>query len=545
MIEAPKKTASSQSGKKSRRGLGAAPAWLRIALSAAFLTAVPIAIYVFYYQAERVDDATVRNFRALDAAAGRVTDVLENLSNVVRNHSFNVSLDMLDEVYDRVCRGACSDDVEVSIVTNDVVAAIKTWKSHAQARDRNPAGIDSNLKTELTYELAEFILRRSTDRQTNLRIWKELLSLLKDYRDRYDATGNTTISVEVTPVPRNPTLEFVEHLSIPNFELPFTELARSRCQPSTRLVERSGGLRVEITDCRPFRERSPKLHEALEKHLPDEENHPVLAALDLFGVRSVVGLDGMLSAATAHLSRFFDSHLITDRRGHILFDIGVPPEFDSAMEVRQATALAFSNHVDLAALLSEAAPSADGPFGQAERPSNTSTAAGQSIVKSHWVRDIELLVFLHPFIVNNIAFSETGDWPTEPGTPYDRVFYMVGVVGADDLRNEAMRLRSSWVVTATLLVLALLTLFPLLWFWTAGDRLTLGPWSSTGIVLIPAIGVVLYVVLALGMVTNGMDEISLDHVAEKIAVRMKSKFNRELDDRIHFCTMLQFFLTSR
>ena len=376
--------------------------------------------------------------------------------------------------------------------------------------------------------------------------------------------GTTRYRSRVAPAPRAATIALVERLkamrgrsggmcspdrtapsqggrACPDFDLLLRESDRSRCEPSTRLVERNGGLRVQITDCRPLRTRSPELYQALKKRLERHERteldaartHPVLAALDLFGVRSVVDLDRMLSDATGHLSRFFDSNLIADRHGRLLFKIDDPPEFVSGMDVRRATALAFANHVDLGVLLSESVPSADVGFGdEAEPPPAASAPAGRSIVKSHRVGNVDLLVFIHPFIVNAIEAPDTGDSAAEPGAPSDRVFYMVGVTSAGDLRGEAMRLRLSWVVTATLLVLAILTLFPLLWFWTAGDRLTLGRGTLAGIVLVPAAGVVLCVVLALGIVTNRIDGNTLDDAVEAIAERMESTFDRELERRI-------------
>ena len=557
MGAAPVQPASDESGTKLRGKLGSVPAWLRITLSGLLLTGVPVAVYVFQYQAGRVEAATVRNFRALDAASGRIRDVLENLSNVVANHSFNVSPAMVKEVHERMrCDRAegCSGAVDIDRIDR----ALETWRNHAGTPPGN--GTEDGLKTELLYEIAEFILGGEY-RRRNMQVWEELRSLLDEYRRRYDETGNNTIAVDVAPAPRAATIELVERLkamrrrsggmcspdrtasaqegrACPDFDLLLRESDRSRCEPSTRLVERSGGLRVRITDCRPLRTRSPELYQALKKrHGRRErdaaETHPVLAALDLFGVRSVVDLDRMLSDATGHLSRFFDSNLIADRHGRLLFKIDDPPEFVSDMDVRRATALAFANHVDLGALLSEPVPSADVRFGdEAEPPAAAPAPAGRSIVKSHRVGNVELLVFIHPFIVNGIEAPDTDDSAAEPGAPSDRVFYMVGVTSAGNLRGEAMRLRLSWVVTATLLVLAILTLFPLLWFWTAGDRLTLSRSTLAGIVLVPAAGVVLCVVLALGIVTNHIDGNTLDDAVEAIAERMESAFDQELEQRL-------------
>jgi len=56
--------------------------------------------------------ATIRNFRALDAAVDRVEQVLVRLSNVVDGSSFGVSPTMLDEVTERLTgrKAACSSD---------------------------------------------------------------------------------------------------------------------------------------------------------------------------------------------------------------------------------------------------------------------------------------------------------------------------------------------------------------------------------------------------------------------------------------------------
>ena len=202
--------ASDRPGTKIRGKLGSVPAWLRVTLSGLLLTSVPVAVYVFQYQAGRVEAATVRNFRALDAASGRIKDVLENLSNVVANHSFNVSPAMVEEVYERMqCAGAggCSGAVDVGRVHR----ALETWKNHVGASHTERT--EDGLKTELLYEIAEFILDGEY-RQHNMQVWEELRSLLDEYRGNYDTTGNSTIAVDVAPAPRAATIALVERLRV-------------------------------------------------------------------------------------------------------------------------------------------------------------------------------------------------------------------------------------------------------------------------------------------------------------------------------------------
>ncbi len=54
-----------------------------------------IGLYLFPYQQSRLDEATIRNFRALDDDAERVDQVLRYLSDVVDGSSFGVSPTML------------------------------------------------------------------------------------------------------------------------------------------------------------------------------------------------------------------------------------------------------------------------------------------------------------------------------------------------------------------------------------------------------------------------------------------------------------------
>jgi len=93
---------SSQPAGNSRKAHGPAPPWLRLASVCVVLIAVPVGLYLFLYQRSRIEDATIRNFRALDAAAVRVDQVLRRLSAVVESSSFGIPPDMLNEVTDRL-----------------------------------------------------------------------------------------------------------------------------------------------------------------------------------------------------------------------------------------------------------------------------------------------------------------------------------------------------------------------------------------------------------------------------------------------------------
>ena len=105
-----------QSPKKRGRVRGPASTWLRLAATCVLLVVVPVAVYLFVYQRQRVEQATIRNFRALDAAAERVVEVMERLSGVVDASSFGISSTMLDEVTERITsqRTGCISDEGVA-----------------------------------------------------------------------------------------------------------------------------------------------------------------------------------------------------------------------------------------------------------------------------------------------------------------------------------------------------------------------------------------------------------------------------------------------
>ena len=549
-------------GRRSRRG--AVPTWLRIALLGVVIVIVPVAVYVFFYQAGRVENATIRNFRALDAAAGRVASVLANLPNVVSNHSFGVSCAMLKVVHERIT--GIPDETEFAhdcamepkregnrmkdADEDELLAALSTWDrhlSHLRDRNGNPNQSTARLKEELTYEIVEFVLT-SVPPEKGLEPWRELRSLLKDYRRSYnEAEAATTTLVTVNPLPLSPTIEHLEFLAklcgnekcstdSQSFSNLLERTGQDRCGQPTRFVESGAGMVAEFTDCRPFRARSPLLYEALRQRLgiEDRDVPPVILALDLFGARSVAELAPMLTQAAGHLAQFFDHYLIAHGDGQILVELETANDLVAGTDAHRTAAHAFSNHVDISDLLSQSHPPND-PFlslGAERRPAAASTPGRHSVLRSLNVGGVDLRVFIHPFIVNNIESSGAGNTTGETATS-DRVLYMVGVVGADDLRSEAIRLRLAWVVMATLAVLTVLTLFPTLRFRTAGPRLMLRPATLTAIAVIPVVGVVFYVVLALGIVTNRVDEHALDDAVEVIARQMKHSFNMEVNERIH------------
>ena len=243
-----------------------------------------------------------------------------------------------------------------------------------------------------------------------------------------------------------------------------------------------------IADCRPFEQRSDDLHEALEAF---HGSGGVLRAIDLFGIRSTAQLDQLMQQATGYLSRFFDSHLIADGGGRILFEAEAEPGARTEVDESRVATPSFSSHVDISELLRVDSQPSDGVGSRAggdgegrATPVPGSYFRGRSFVETVRVQDIELRVFVHPFILDGIDASGLSESATEQdrasssGVGRPR-FYMVGILDNNEFESAAIKLRLSRVIYATLLLLVLVTLSPLLWYWTrvTGGSLALGDWS--------------------------------------------------------------------
>ncbi len=511
--------------KRSGRVGRTAPAWLRLAAVCVLLVVVPVGVYLFVYQRQRVEQATIRNFRALDAAADRVVEVMERLPGVVEGSSFGISPTMLDEVTERITgrRTGC---------ISDAGGGPRAWLDQVEHppgelfRLRRPTAAQ---RLEYRYRRAAEILvdKNNDDGGATERLWNQLHCLIDTHR-RYSAPVET-IQVEVIPVPRvslrppNLPSENCEELSKPDCHRHLRALLASEDCPdsgrSPRLTAGTRGMVATIADCRPFDQRYRDLDEALAAFHGSEG---MLEAIDLFGIRSTAQLDELMKQATGYLSRFFDSHLIADGGGRILFEAeATPGPWTEVNESRVATP-AFSSHVDISELLRIDSPPATGGRSQAGgegdgrvTPVPAPSFRGRSFVEMVRVQDIELRAFVHPFILDGIDVSgdseSTAEQVRAPSTGSGRPrFYLVGIVDNSEFQSAAIRLRLSLVIYATLLLLALLTLLPLLWFWTAGDRWIIGRLGLAGVCATPVVGIVLFVVLACGMVTNRIDGRVLD-----------------------------------
>ena len=186
----------SQQPKGASKARRPAPAWLRLATVCVVLIVVPVALYLFLYQRSRIEDATIRNFRALDTAANRVDEVLQRLSSVVNGSSFGMSPAMLGEVTERLTGrktacgpdgGADAGDWRKPALPGDLLASRETTDAQ---------------RLQYRYWLAAHILYESDkeDRGATRRLWDHLHCLIDTHR--HHSRPNEPIEVEVGASPR-------------------------------------------------------------------------------------------------------------------------------------------------------------------------------------------------------------------------------------------------------------------------------------------------------------------------------------------------------
>ena len=531
---------SSQATESSRKAHGPAPAWLRLASVCVVLIAVPIGLYLFLYQRSRIEDATIRNFRALDAAADRVGEVLLYLPSVVGRSSFGVSPTVLNEVTDLLTDHAPACDSERGF-------RYRGWHRPAFPYHLLPSRRTTAAeRLEYRYWLAARTLFESNrrDKGKTEALWNHLHCLIDTHR-KFSEPGEA-VTADVQPLPRTalrPLDPACVYSSDPGCRRLRELLEAEPCGiRSPRLNAGAAGIAATVDDCRRLEGRDDDLHKALESFRGSEG---VIGAIDLFGTRSAAGLGELMEAATGYLSRFFDSHLIADADGTILFEAEATSLLGTEVDESQVKTPDFSSFVNIAELLRAGSAQSDAPGAADAGDGGNGRAAvsapsfrGRSFERIVNDEDIAVRVFVHPFILDGVAVfgGARGDSqasPASPGAAARPTFYLIGVVDDREFRSAAIRLRLGRVIDATLALMALLTLTPLLWFWTAGDRAVVGRLALLVVVGLPVIGVVLFTVLACGVVTNRIDEHALDGAMEHVSGRIARLFDRELSDEIH------------
>ena len=544
----------SQQPKGASRARRPAPAWLRLATVCVVLIVVPVALYLFLYQRSRIEDATIRNFRALDTAANRVDEVLQRLSSVVNGSSFGMSPTMLEEVTERLTGRITACGLERH-----------RWQkprdsSSEPLRSRHPTPTQ---RLQYRYWRAAQILYESNEKDhgATRKLWDQLHCLIDTHRRH--SQPNEPIEVEVGASPRISPLPSTDSgcagmSAGGDCERRRALMKAADCResaPSPRLSAAREGMAATMVDCRRLRERHRDLHDALERF---HGSKAVIQAIDLFAIRSTAQLDGLMEQATGYLSRFFDSHLIADADGRILFEADASPTAGTEADESRVATPAFSSHVDISELLRAESLRSDGAAGAGENRGGSAPAPaylGRSFLQTVRVGSVGLRAFVHPFVLDSVdADDDPGRAPDEGGATTSEgatasegattsegatasearrpTFYLVGIVDDSEFTSAAIRLRLALVVEATLVLLVLLTLTPLLWEWTAGDRLAIRRPALTVICAAPVVGLVLLTVLACGMVTNRIDEHVLDGVLAQVSDRIADLFDQEMSNAI-------------
>ena len=103
------------------------------------LLLIPIVLYVFIYQGSRIDDATIRNFRSLEAAAKRVEAVLETMRKVSRNYSLGLDLKLLGHIAE-----SCDDLKQPASSLREFIV-----------QNRRPSKISLNLESVFVGDLSK------------------------------------------------------------------------------------------------------------------------------------------------------------------------------------------------------------------------------------------------------------------------------------------------------------------------------------------------------------------------------------------------------
>ena len=215
-------------------------------------------------------------------------------------------------------------------------------------------------------------------------------------------------------------------------------------------------------DCRALREREPRVYNALKPTKDDEvkddegdDGRALIEILDRFGMEVSMDTKKAFQKPTQHLSVFFDNYFIANENGDVVF-ANEHSSVSHDEHRRHRAGVPFASLSSIKDLLFDNPPSPLALFGSTGEPNahlNTvPTPTGHSTVRHIQVDDIDLSVFIHPFTAGSSKL------------------YVVGAVRSSSLADEAIRLRLGPAVDATLTIALLLTLFPVIRFWTAGDR---------------------------------------------------------------------------
>ena len=466
--------------------------WIGFTTLYTALLIIPVLLYVFVYQGSRIDEATMRNFRSLEAAANRVEALLKTMKRVSKNYSLGVDPRLLKDITEifrtqsesHFCKGDEENYKEIN--GNEC-------KVH---KDRDLESIASNL-----YDLV-------SKQQHDSKIKLDLRSSVIVDEDRdIEIPGSRPASRED---------RYVSTLN----DLPYY-VSASACKAGLSLYPG----KLVSQDCRPLRERHKILHDVL-RALPGGDR--LINVLDHFGIEVSMETNDAFDDPTRHLAMFFDSYFIADAKGDVLFTGSDTSSSHQGEYRRHRTSAPFANFAEIADLLFERPADRSDSQGILEEADEEESAArpmrvGHSTVRMIRVDDVVLSVFIHPLTIDMAPVSGRAERAHNAKTAY-----IVGVVRRSSLADEAIRLRLGPAADATLTIAMLLALLPILRFWATGDRGILGRFNLYGIGASAVAASALGTALVWGMVTKQADGRALDQRLAHIREAVRVNFKREL-----------------
>ena len=425
----------------------------------------PTLLYVFFYQESRIDEATMRNFRSLGTAADRIDKVLTTFRRYTKNYALGIDRMLLDSIDE-----SCSDKI------NDLKKIAELQRSQS------------------TLGLTSHALLIKQPNQSG---------------DKRPESLNQTNDEDPPPTDRSS--EDVSGSNGTTEECEGQVIASKSCTAGDRKLG-LGPTKIVSRDCRTLRERDKRVFDALNES-GGAAGAQLIGLSDRFGIEVSRDTTTVFESPTAHLSLFFDNYYIADEQGRVIFaSLPKPQPHDDHR--RHRAGVPFASVASVQDLLAQdRASSPLALFGGAQEAGDdkttTSLHKGHSMVRNIQVGDVDLSVFIHPF------------------TTFDQTLYVVGVVLRSSLTSEAIRIRLGPATDAILVIAVLLTLLPILRFWTAGDRSILRRFSLYSICGSVLAGSALCVVLLSGFNLKAIDGEILDRRLESIGFEIAKNFAQE------------------
>lgn len=385
-------------------------------------------------------------------------------------------------------------------------ATMRNFRSLDTAADRTKKALDTFRNVSRNYSLGvdSTLLKEIINECKHLEeTTQKLYDMVKETKGDSDLRLTTKALVRNPPIgngrPPPPTLSKCSYKQL--------KIDARACKHGVRF----GPNKVVSHDCRRLYERDERVYDALQT----AGKNDVIETLDEFGIEVSMDADKALDEPTRHLSMFFDDYFIADDDGNVVFS-GKPPPLSHDEHRHHRASVPFASLASIKDLLTEEDPLSLAPFSAIREPSSHSkselTATGHSIVRNIEVDDVDLSVFIHPF---------TGPSST---------LYVIGVVLRSSLANEAIRLRLGPAVDATLAIAILLTLLPVLRFWTAGDRSIFRRFNIYSVGASALAASALATALVSSMIYKARDGEVLDHYLAWISEDIMDAFDRDWEN---------------